>query len=61
MDDTQIRATTLFDIDKNIELGDIDYLMSQHKILIQLRDNIIPKIHKHQIKCYIVPIPLVRV
>ena len=58
MDDTQLRATTLFDIDKNIELGDIDYIMSQHKILIQLRDNIIPKIQKHQIKCYIVPIPL---
>lgn len=58
MDDTQLRPTTLFDIDKNIELGDIDYVMSQHKILIQLRDNIIPKIQKHQIKCYIVPIPL---
>lgn len=58
MNDTQIRATTLFDIEKNIELGDIDNLMSQHKILIQLRDNIIPKIKKHQIKCFIVPIPL---
>ena len=58
MNDTQLRASTLFDIDKNIELGDIDYLMSQHKILIQLRDNIIPKMEKHQIKCYIVPIPL---
>ena len=43
MDDTQPRATTLFDIDKNIELGDIDYLMSQHKILIQLRETLSQK------------------